>query len=88
LSADLQLLRSFQMSASLAHKFCDSKLLLGELGTVEGKKASDAIHHLIRLAEANKDPTQGSFCAWRSLLQPARYRAQVHRHLWPLFGWV
>jgi len=35
--------------------------LLGKLGTVEGQKVSDAIHHLIGLTEPNKDPTQGSF---------------------------
>src|SRR6266576_981932 len=61
LSADLQVLRSFQLSASFAHKFSDAKLLLGKLGTVEGQQVSDAIHHLIGLTEPKKNPTQGSF---------------------------
>src|ERR1700693_935853 len=55
------MLRGFQLSASFAHKFSDAKLLLGKLGTVEGQKVSDAIHHLIGLAEPKKNPTQGSF---------------------------
>src|SRR5256886_15181150 len=61
LSANLQVLSGFQLSAPFAHKFSDAKLLLCKLGTVEGQKVSDAIHHLIGLAEAKKDPTQGSF---------------------------